>query len=192
MNLKVKSFKNRRGRRKNAKNISKSMRFMGVNAAGLRSKLFTFKKVLEELKPSVFFIEETKLKESGKIKFDNYIVFEKVRKTKVNGGGLAIGCVKELNPTWVREGEEEVEALSIDIFVQNMKIRCCVAYGCQENEEKEKKDLFWSYLDEEVSEASNTRAGLIIQFDGNLWAGDKIVPNDPRSQNKNVNCLNSS
>ena len=185
MNLKVKSFKNRRGRRKNAKNISKSMRFMGVNAAGLRSKLFTFKKVLEELKPSVFFIEETKLKESGKIKFDNYIVFEKVRKTKVNGGGLAIGCVKELNPTWVREGEEEVEALSIDIFVQNMKIRCCVAYGCQENEEKEKKDLFWSYLDEEVSEASNTRAGLIIQFDGNLWAGDKIVPNDPRSQNKN-------
>ena len=41
--------------------------------------------------------------------------------------------MKELNPIWVREGEEEVEALLIDIFVQNMKMRCCVAYGCQEN-----------------------------------------------------------
>ena len=114
---------------------------MGVNDAGLCSKLFTFKKVVDELKTSVFFIEETKLKEAGKIKLDNYIIFEKIRKTKINGGGLAIGCVKELNPTWVCEGEDEVEALSVDIFVQNMKIRCCVAYGCQENEENEKKKI---------------------------------------------------
>ena len=48
-----------------------------------------------------------------------------------------------------------------------------------------KKNDFWAYLDEEVSEAKESGAGLIIQFDGNLWAGNKLVPNDPRNQNKN-------
>ena len=66
-----------------------------------------------------------------------------------------------------------------------MNIRCCVACGCQENDAKENKDAFWSYLDEEVIEAANAGAGLVIQFDGNLWAGEKIIPNDPRAQNKN-------
>ena len=101
---------------------------MGINAAGLRSKLFSFKKVLNDLKPSVFFIEETKYKDAGRLKLDGYLIFEKVRKSKVNGGGLAIGCVRELNPVWVREGEDEVETLSVDIFVRNMKIRCCVQH----------------------------------------------------------------
>jgi hypothetical protein len=158
---------------------------MGINAAGLGSKLFSFKKVLNDLKPSVFFIEETKYKDAGKLKLDDYLIFEKVRKSKINGGGLAIGCLRELNPVWVREGEGEVETLSVDIFVRNMNIRCCVAYGCQENDAKENKDAFWSYLDEEVIEAANAGAGLVIQFDGNLWAGEKIIPNDPKAQNKN-------
>ena len=169
-------MKNRRGRRKTAKNYSKSLRFMGLNAAGLRSKLFSLKKVLNDLKPSVFFIEETKYKDAGRLKLDGYLIFEKVRKSKVNGGGLAIGCVRELNPVWVREGEDEV---------RNMKNRFCVGYGCQENDAVDKKDAFWSYLDEEVIEASNAGAGLVIQFDGNLLAGGEIIPNDPRTQNKN-------
>ena len=158
---------------------------MGVNAAGIRSKLLTFKKVINDLKPSVFFIEETKLKEAGRLKLDNYIIFEKVRKNRINGGGIAIGCVRDLNPMWVREGEDDVEALSVDIFVRQMKIRCCVAYGFKEGDAYEKKEAFWNYLDAEVMEAENAGAGLVIQFDGNLWAGEKIIPNVPRTQNKN-------
>lgn len=72
--------KHRRARRNNAKSFSKQIRFLGVNAAGLRSKLFTFKKVLKELQPSVFFIEETKLKDAGRIKLKDYVIFEKPRK----------------------------------------------------------------------------------------------------------------
>ena len=66
-----------------------------------------------------------------------------------------------------------------------MKIRCCVAYGCQESDTIDKKEEFWRYLDEEVDEAAKEGAGLIIQFDGNLWAVDGLVPGDPRQQNKN-------
>ena len=48
-----------------------------------------------------------------------------------------------------------------------------------------KKNSFWKYLDEEVINAKSSGSGLIIQMDGNLWAGSQIIPNDPRHQNKN-------
>ena len=147
--------------------------------------MFTFKKVLDDLKPSVFFIEETKMKDAGKIKVDDYVVFERLRKNHDNGGGVALGCKPELKPTWVREGDGEVEALSVDIFGSKLKLRCCVAYGCQENDVNEKKEAFWKYMDEEVIEAADSGAGLIIHFDGNLWAGKEIIPNNPRPQNRN-------
>ena len=101
----------------------------------------TFKKVIAELKPSVFFVEESKYKEERKLKIDNFIIFELVRKNK-DGGGLALGCIKELNPVLVRRGDDETEAISINIFVKNMKIRYVVAYGCQENSLIEKKNSF--------------------------------------------------
>ena len=161
------------------------IRFLGVNSAGLRSKFTTFKKVIKELNPSIFFVQETKLKEEGKMKIADYVIFEKLRSTRTNGGGLAIGCKEEFNPIWVREGGEEVETLSIDIFVKQLEIRCCTGYGCQEGDLKEKKDDFWEYLDTEVLEAKKAASGLIIQMDGNLWAGKQVIRNDPRPQNNN-------
>ena len=103
---------------RSSKNCSKSLRFMWFNSAGLQSKLFTFKKVLTELVPSVFFIQETKFKDIGHLKLDNYVIFEKVRANKDGGGGLALGCVPELKPVWVREGPNDVEALSVNIFIK--------------------------------------------------------------------------
>ena len=115
---------------------------MGVNFAGLRSKLTTFKKVISEVNPSVFFVEETKYKDEGKLKIDNYVIFELVRKFRDGGGGLALGCDKQLHPVCVREGNIDVEALSVEISVKQMKIRCCVAYGCQENDLIDRKTTF--------------------------------------------------
>ena len=157
---------------------------MGVNSGGLKSKLPTLKKVLHELEPTIFCIEETKYKEPGKLKVDGYEVFELLRKDK-EGGGIAIGCKKELHPTWVREGDDYVEAISINILVKNLTIRCCAAYGCQENEAIDRKEAFWDYLEEEVEYAKNSGSGFILHFDGNLWAGNSILPGDPRPQNKN-------
>ena len=69
--------------------------------------------------------------------------------------------------------------------MQKSKIRCCVTYGYQESDLAERKDAFWKYMEEEVLEASDSGAGLIFQFDGNLWAGEDIIPNDSRPQNRN-------
>ena len=157
---------------------------MGVNASGLQSKLLTLKKVLVELQPAVIFIEETKYRSEGKFKLENYEIFELTRKNR-EGGGLALGCLKNLNPVWVRDGDENVEALSIELYVNKLKIRCCVAYGPQETDKIERKNKFWEYLYNEVTMAKNSGAGFVLHFDGNLWAGDSIIPGDPRPQNKN-------
>ena len=85
----------------------------------------------------------------------------------------------------MRDGDDQVEALSVEIFLKNMKIRCCNAYGCQETESIDKKEAFWTFLDEEVAEAEKQGSGFILHFDGNLWAGSEIIPKDPRPQNKN-------
>ena len=163
---------------------------MGVNSAGLGSKMNTFKKVMRELKPSVFFVEETKFKDAGKLKIDNFHIYELVRENRDGGGGLALGVAKELNPVWVREGKEFVEAISVEISLKRLKIRCCAAYGPQESDLLKKKEMFWKYLEEEVVFAEQSGAGFILHFDGNLWAGSGIVPGDPRRQNRNGRMFN--
>ena len=87
---------------------------------------------------------------------------------------MALDCAKELQPVWMREGDDNVEALSVEIFVKNMNISCCVAYGCQESDSLERKEAFWTYLDEEVLESETSGSGFILHFDGNLWAGKDI------------------
>ena len=122
------------------------------------------------------------------LKLDNYIVYESVRQNRDGGGGLALGVIKELHPAWVRDGGD-VEALSVNISLKNLQIRCCVAYGCQESDATEKKEAFWKYLDEEVLLADQAGTGFVLHFDGNLWAGEDLVPGEPRPQNRNGKLL---
>ena len=83
-------------------------------------------------------------------------------KTKTNGGGLAVGIVKDLESTNAREGIDDNEALVVETVV---------AYGAQENASKEEKENLWNFLEEEINKAEYENNGLIIQMDGNLHAG---------------------
>ena len=96
--------------------------------------------MLKDLQPSIFFVEETKMRRHGKIKTQNsekYVIYELIRKGRA-GGGLAIGVVKELNPTWVSEGDDMTEILTIQVNAQDFSIRCVGAYGPQENDHIDK------------------------------------------------------
>ena len=133
-NKKVRSKNRRVHKRKNENVVNRKLKLIGINSAGLSSKLDSFDKVLEDIQPGVFFIQESKMKRMGKINTENakkYQIYELLRKSEA-GVGLAI--------------------LSV-----------------------ERKTNFWSQLDSEVASAANYGSDLIIQMDGNLWAGNNLI-----------------
>ena len=56
----TKNGKNRRKERKVNKRKEKILKVIGVNAAGLMSKIDSFEKLLSDEQPSIFCIQETK------------------------------------------------------------------------------------------------------------------------------------
>ena len=163
------------------------LKVFGINAAGIKSKTDSFNEILTRVKPEIWMMEETKLKENENIKceaLNDYQVFYKSRQES-QGGGLAIGVNKKLESTFVKEGDEGTEVMSIVVVVGKMQIRVLVGYGVQENATKDKKDKFWEFIENEVIEAESQGQGILIQMDGNLHAGKELVKNDPNPQNTN-------
>ena len=145
--------KNRRSFKKNKRNfnvIGQSVVIVGVNAAGITSKMDSFDKLLFDLKPSIWMIQETKRKQtSPKMRSENlinYQVFEMLRtKTKEeggkgqNGGGLAIGALHDLKPMLVHQGNDEIECITIQLTTGPTTFRCVVGYGPQNDDSHERK-----------------------------------------------------
>ena len=75
--------------------------------------------------------------------------------------------------------------MTVEIWVEGFPVRLICGYGPQEYDKKERKESFWNYLNEETQKAKKDGAGLVLQMDGNLWAGKKIVKSDPKKQNQN-------
>jgi hypothetical protein len=177
--------KNRRSLKRNKVNQSQTIKLVGVNSADISSTFPSFKTLLNKLNPTIFFLQETKLRNPGKFKSENtYQVFELLRKN-TGGGGLAIGIHKDLNPVLVFEGNDEIEILVVEISINGSRIRIINGYGPQEKQKVELKQKFWDQLDSEINSAENLGCGLILKMDGNLRAGPSIIPGDPNPQNKN-------
>ena len=96
----------------------------------------------------------------------DFVVYEKVRNKKA-GGGVAIAAKKDLNPILIFEGEEDVEALTIDIHPKNIIISCTSAYGPQLRDTPEKKSNFWKFLDKVADSAWEEGKGFYLQGDLN-------------------------
>ena len=103
------------------------------------------------------------------------------------------------------DGNQNVEALTIQLSSKSMNIRITNAYGPQEYAPEQKKIEFWKYLDDEVLECIKQDSACLIFMDGNAWLGSEFIENDPHtknrngelfgnfiSRNSNINLLNSS
>ena len=121
-------------------------------------------------------------------KVDGFIVYEHTR-TSNKGGGLAICVLKDLNPAFIRDGGEVAEALTVNIHLKNITISCNTAYGPQESAPIQKKNEFWSYLQEECERARNEGKGFLLQGDLNAWLGPHILESDTKPQNLNGKML---
>ena len=127
------------------------------------------------------------MRKEGLIKFansDKYQIYELIRGHK-GGGGLALGIDKNLQSVWVREGEGEVEAITVVVTLKDVSVRVTNAYSPQEYDNKNKKDKFWEYLYTEVNICNKEGFACLIIFDANSWLGNKILIGDPHEQNEN-------
>ena len=186
--LKQKKAGNKRRKARKRIRIKQSLfKIFGINCAGLKSKTKTFNEVLKRVKPKIWTVQETKLKGNETISCEaltSYQVYYRNRQES-QGGGIAIGVDKDLKSTLVKEGENDTEALSVKIFLEDIEIRVLTAYGPQENALKSQKDKFWEFIEEEVNLADLEGDGLIIQMDGNLHAGPELIKGDPNTRNQN-------
>ena len=189
-NVQIKKNKNKKRKRcENRKTnlISRTLNIFAANAAGIKSKYKSFEKVLLSLKPQIFMLQETKLRANEVIKCEtskDFQIFHLNRQNK-QGGGLAVGIEKRIESTLIREGDDNTEVLSIQIIVEKTPVRIIVGYGPQENDDVDRKKLFWNFVENEVKEAEAAGDGIIFQMDGNLHAGCNLIKNDPNPINKN-------
>ena len=177
----------KRGLKRHNKKQHEKLKIFGINSAGIRCKVKSFDNVLQLLKPHIWMLQETKLRPHEKINcgsLDDYQVFYLSRQES-HGGGLALGVHKMLESTFLKEGDDETEAISVLVTVGDIPIRIIVGYGVQENASKQSKEMFWEFIEKEVNQAELENQAVIIQMDGNLHAGNYLVKNDPNPQNQN-------
>ena len=166
---------------------NKCFKIFGINSAGIKSKLKSFNDILKKIQPKIWMVQETKLKPHEKIScalINEFQVYY-LNRQGMQGGGVALGVSKDLESTLIKEGNDETEVLSVKVLLEEIPVRAIAAYGPQENAPMEKKNKFWEFLETEVNDAEIEGDGLIIQMDGNLHAGSKLITNDPNKQNTN-------
>ena len=125
-----------------------SFKIIGINCAGLMSKIVSFEKLISDEQPSLFCLQETKMKKPNQIKTEsikNFTLYELVRKNS-NGGGLCIGIHKDLQSVWVAQGDDEVECLVVEVWVDEFPVRVVTAYGPQVSDSVDRKHKFWEFL----------------------------------------------
>ena len=185
--LKQKKPKRKRNIKRNKIILNSNLRILGVNAAGIQSKLKSFDYILQNLKPQIWTVQESKLKPNQKLKCEAAKSFEifYLNRKEAQGGGLIVGVHKDIESALVREGDDEIEVMVIHVKIGEITAKVINAYGPQENSSKEKKEKFWEFLEEEAIKADLENLGLVIQMDGNMHAGSEVLKNDPNVQNYN-------
>ena len=151
------------------------------------SKINSFENLLNKENPSIFCLQETKIKKSNQIKTDSsrrFTLYELHRKNS-NGGGLCIGVNKDLKSVWVSQGDDDIEALTVEVWADDVPVHILNAYGPQLGDCQERKQKFWQFLEREVANADMAGVGIVLQMDSNCHLGKELIENDVNPQNAN-------
>ena len=98
---------------------------------------------------------------------------------------ICFGVNKDLRSVWISQGDDEVEALTVEIWADDFPVRVVTAYGPQLGDSHERKRKFWQFLEREVENADAAGAGFILQMDSNCHVGKELIENDVNPQNLN-------
>ena len=140
-------------RRKQGKGKMKeiSLNIFSANAAGLKSRMKSFKHEIKALDISIFSLQETHFQKKGLIKVEGFEIFESIRKKK--DGGTVVGVHKSLKPMLISEYSEPFEIIIVEIIVNGKEIRIISGYGPQETWPEDQRMPFFIALEEEINRA---------------------------------------
>ena len=75
---------------------------------------------------------------------------------------------KDIRSDWISEGDDEVEALIVEIWANDFPVHIVTAYGPQLSDFLERKQKFWHFTEREVLNGDKVGAGFILQMP--FWA----------------------
>ena len=73
-----------------------------------------------------------------------------------------MGVDKNFESTLINQGNDDTEVISVQVVVGEVPIRVILGYGPQESAEKEKKDKFWEFVENEINLAEIQGEGIIF------------------------------
>ena len=152
------------------------------NAAGLKFKVQSLKNEIRSTKAGIFTIQETHLSKKGKLKVENFEIFEAIRKKQK--GGTVIGVHKAFKPMLIEEYSDSFELLVVEIQIRNKEIRIISGYGPQETWKEEERLPFFQALEQEIIKAELLGKSIFIEMDSNSKLGSSMIPNDPHVQSQ--------
>ena len=131
------------------------------NVAGLKTKLPSLKAHIKATQSSIITLQETHATRKGTFQIKGYKIFEAIRKNKKDGGSL-VGAHCDLNPTVVKEYEDDFELIVIEIETNKNSIRIITGYGPQETWPESERLPFFYALDAEVLNSKLSGKSIII------------------------------
>ena len=151
------------------------------NIGGAKYKVESLKVELKRTNSLIFNLQETHFSNKGKIKIDEFQVYESIRQKE---HGSVIGVHVSLQPVLISEYNDTFELIVVEIKASK-HVRLLVGYGPQENLPTVQRMLFFATLEEEIVSAKMANKSIIIQMDANSKLGKDILPNDPNDQSPN-------
>ena len=91
-----------------------------------------------------------------------FTIYELNKKAR-NGGGLCIGVLNDLHPAWVAQGDDKVECLAVEVWVDDFPIRVVISYGPQLGDPLAKKQKFWNFIEQQAMNAYESGSGLFCK-----------------------------
>ena len=185
---KTKKISEKEGKNRDESGKQVTLNIFAANADGLQGKQTSLKSEVTESDASIFCIQETKLRRSGRFAIDNFVIFEAIRKNKEKGGTM-LGVKDDLKPVLIEEYSETFELIVVEIRIENKEIRIMTGYGPQENWDINEKMPFFTALEKEISKAKMSGKDVIIEMDANSKLGSTYVENDPNEMSANGKIL---
>ena len=153
------------------------MKFLYVNINGIKSKITSTNRIIEELEPELIAIVESKMGEDEPLELKNYEIFRNDRDK--DGGGVLIAVKENIVKTItdVRKEKQHEESIWIDIDGKK-KYRIGVIYMPQEDQTTtpELKKIY-NRMSKEISEAGKENRTIILMGDFNCKVGKAIEGN---------------